>query len=88
VERLFEKICSLNEGMSYLDLGDDILVEDGIGVPPQRGLPLRRFFELLFERPAPALLQLSAGACFSRFQGDDSSVAPASFMSEHCGWSS
>lgn len=65
VERLFEKICSLNEGMSYLDLGDDILVEDGIGVPPQRGLPLARFFELLFERPAPAYFSCRAGACFA-----------------------
>ena len=65
VERLFEKVCSLNDGLTYIDLGDEILVEDGCGVPPQRGLPLAQFWEKLFRSAAPPFFSCRAGACFA-----------------------
>ena len=65
VAGLFEKVCSLDTDTPFIYLGDDILVEDGRGVPPQPGLPLKEFYEELFNATAPEYFSCRAGACFA-----------------------
>lgn len=65
VSRLFEKITALDSATDFLYLGDDILVEDGRGVPPQPGLKLAEFYSKLFGNKPPEHYSCRAGACFA-----------------------
>jgi hypothetical protein len=65
VPDLDEKIWMLEDDVQFLDLCDQLIVEDASGEPVHPGLPLGKMYECLFHRQAPEHFLCHAAACFA-----------------------
>lgn len=59
-----EELSNLDDDLYYLDFGK-VLISDDEGMPTERGMPIGKVYEELFQKPSPDKYEFSAGSMFA-----------------------